>query len=86
MRANQIVNAEQLAALAKQAREKAGRTRQQSADDMDVAWASIFQAEEEPHRSLVELRRRMLERYAGLTVEGPVYRLRKLGAGPRAGK
>ena len=77
MRDNQTVTAETLAALAKQAREKAGKTRQQAADDMGVAWASIFQAEEEPERSLFALRCRMLERYAGFTAEGPLYRLRK---------
>jgi DNA-binding XRE family transcriptional regulator len=78
MRHSQTVAAKALAALAKQAREKAGKTRQQAADDMGVSWASIFQAEEEPHRSLFELRRRMLERYARITAEGPLYRLRRI--------
>jgi DNA-binding XRE family transcriptional regulator len=72
---NQIVTADQLAGLAKQAREQAGRTRQEAANDFGVSWASVFQAEEEPQRSLMELRRRMLERYAGYALEGPLYRL-----------
>src|SRR5262249_18352696 len=70
-----LIEGSELASLAKQAREAAGKTRQQAATDMGVSWASIFQAEEEPQRSLVELRVRMIERYAGLRVEGPLFRL-----------
>ena len=70
--------ASDLALLAKRARELAGKTRQQAAEEMGVSWASIFQAEEEPKRSLLELRTRIIERYAGYKVEGPVFRLRKV--------
>ncbi len=83
MREGEAVTGEELARLAKQSREQAGKTRQQAADELGVSWPSIFQAEEEPHRSLVELRRRMLERYAGFTVEGPVYRLKRLRRPPK---
>ena len=81
MKSGQKVSAAGLAVLAKQARERAGKTRQQAADEFGVAWQSVFQAEEEPARSLYRLRRRMIERYAGFTVEGPFYELK-----PRSGQ
>jgi hypothetical protein len=69
------VSAAELASLAKNARQATRKTRQQAAEDMGVSWTSIFQAEEEPKRSLLGLRRRMIKRYAGLNVEGPFFLL-----------
>lgn len=66
---------EQVAEAAKEARKSAGVSKAQASRDFGVAWASIHQAEEEPGRSLYELRIRMLKRYAGLTLEGPMYRV-----------
>ena len=65
-----------LAALAREYREKAGKTRAQAARDMCVSQTSIFHAEESPEQSLVKLRTRIIEAYSPFAVEGPFFLLR----------
>jgi DNA-binding XRE family transcriptional regulator len=67
----------QLAAFAKEFREKAGITRAQAAREMKVSQTSIFQAEEMPEQALVKLRVRMIETYSPFKVRGPVFYLEK---------
>ncbi len=52
---------------------------------MGVSWTSIFQAEEEPERSLLGLRIRMVKRYGGLNVEGPFFLLSEEPSTPAGG-
>ena len=69
------MNENDLAALAKTFRRKAGKTRAQAAREMGVNQTSIFNAEETPGQSLVKLRMRMIEAYSKFKVRGPVYLL-----------
>jgi DNA-binding XRE family transcriptional regulator len=67
----------ELAALAKGFRKKAGKSRAQAAREMRVSQTSIFNAEESPAQSLLKLRVRMIEAYSPFKVVGPVFHLRK---------
>jgi DNA-binding XRE family transcriptional regulator len=72
----QSVPEKDLCRLARRFRKQAGKTRAQAAREMDVAQTSIFQAEEKPEQGLLKLRMRMIERYSGFKVVGPVFLLR----------
>lgn len=66
-----------LAALAEQFREAAGKRRADAARDMDVNQTSIFHAEESPEKSYFKLRKRMIEKYSDYKIVGPIYLLEK---------
>ena len=68
----------ELAALAKKFRVAAGKNRAEAARELKVSRPSIFNAEEFPDNSLGKLRIRIIERYSGLKVVGPEYRLIKI--------
>jgi DNA-binding XRE family transcriptional regulator len=72
-----LVQEKGLAAIAKQLRKKAGKTRAQAARDMKVSRTSIFHAEESPKEGLVKLRSRMIEAYSTYKVNGPLFSLKK---------
>ena len=72
-----IVTELDLAALAKQVRERSGKKRAQAARDMRVSQTSIFHAEESPEQGLQKLRVRMIETYSPYKVTGPVFLLEK---------
>jgi DNA-binding XRE family transcriptional regulator len=72
------VTAAGLAALAKQARQRADKSKAEAARDFRVNRATIQQAEEMPNTSLAKLRIRMIEAYLLCTVDGPLYRLRHI--------
>ena len=67
----------ELAALAKQFREEAGRTKIEAAQELAVGRPAVQLAEENPEQSLTSLRIRMIERYSGFKVVGPLYQLNK---------
>jgi DNA-binding XRE family transcriptional regulator len=71
----QFLSEADLAKLAMQLRKKARTSRAQAARDMDVSQTSIFNAEETPSQSLAKLRIRMIEKYSGFKVVGPVFLL-----------
>lgn len=71
MKTGEVINEAKLAALAKQFRKAAGKTRAAAARDMGVKQPSIFNAEENPEQSFLKLRRRMIEKYSPYMVEGP---------------
>lgn len=77
MKASDMLDERQLAALAKQYREAAGKTRSEAAREMGVRHPSIFHAEESPEQSLLKLRKRMIERYSPYKVAGPAFWLEK---------
>ena len=77
MRTNQTFPEAQLAALAKQFREAAGKSKADVARELDVAAPSIFNAEERPDVSLTKLRIRMIEAYSQFKVTGPVFQMIK---------
>lgn len=64
-----------LAAVARQFREKARVTRAQAARELGVAQVSIFRSEEKPEESLTKLRIRVIERYSRYKVKGPFFSL-----------
>ena len=73
----QPLGEEELAAIAKQFRGQAGKTRAQAAREMGVSVVSIFRAEEKATESLLKLRMRMIEVYSPYRVAGPVFFLEK---------
>ena len=64
MNLKKFLTEEDLAAVAKGFREKAGKNRAEAAREMGVAQTSIFNAEETPSQSLTKLRVRMIEAYS----------------------
>ena len=67
---------EDLTRLSKRFRKQAGKKRAQAAPEMGVAQTSVFQAEEKPAQALFKLRSRIIEKYSGFKVVGPVYLVR----------
>ena len=77
MKIGDMLTEAQLAALAKQYRMAAGKTRSEAAREMGVKHPSIFHAEETLEQSLLKLRKRMIEKYSPYRVGGPGYWLEK---------
>ena len=77
MKIGDMLTEAQLAALAKQFRVAAGKTRSEAAREMGVKHPSIFHAEETPEQSLLKLRKRMIEKYSPYKVKGPGFWLEK---------
>ena len=73
----QLLTEKDLAALAKQFRKQAGKSRSEAGRDMGVSHVSIHRAEENPDESLLKLRVRMVEAYSPFRVAGPVFYLEK---------
>lgn len=71
------LNEAALAAMAKQCREAAGKTRAQAARELNVSRPAVFHAEEDPSQGMTLLRKRIIETYSAFVVEGPVYVVRK---------
>ena len=67
----------ELAALAKQFREKSGKRKAEVAREMKLGQPTIQQAEEYPEMSLTKVRKRMIETYSGYELVGPVFLLRR---------
>lgn len=77
MSQKKLLTEKDLAALAKQFRKQAGKTRAKAGRDMGVSHVSIHRAEENPEESLIKLRTRMIEAYSPFKVIGPVFHLKK---------
>jgi transcriptional regulator with XRE-family HTH domain len=77
MRIDKPIKETELAALAKQCRQAAGKSKADVARELGVAAPSVFSAEERPEMSLTLLRIRMIETYSDYRVTGPVYLLKK---------
>lgn len=75
--AGDILTEAELAELVKELRENAGMTKAAVATAMGCKPPSIFHSEESPHLPYAKLRRRLVEYFSDLEIEGPVYRLRK---------
>ena len=74
---DRFIEEAELASLAKQCRENAGKTRAQAARELNVARPTIFYAEEKPERGLHKLRKAIIEAYSGYEITGPVYRVHR---------
>ena len=72
-----LLTEKDLAALAKEFRVKAGKSRAEAGRDLGVSHVSIHRAEENPEESLLKLRTRMIEAYSPFKVVGPVFHLVK---------
>lgn len=70
-----LLTEKDLAALAKQLRKKADKTRAEAGRELGVSHVSIHRAEENPEESLLRLRMRMVETYSPFRVIGPVFYL-----------
>ena len=79
MKSKRIVPEIELAAVAKQCREAAGKTRAQAARELGVSHVSVHQAEELPEKSLNNLRKRIIETYSNQKVTGPVFVIERKG-------
>jgi len=66
-----------LAALAKQFRQQAGKTKAEASLELGVNSSSMHLAEEDPEQSLTKLRIRLIEKYSPYKVVGPVYLLKR---------
>jgi DNA-binding XRE family transcriptional regulator len=73
----QLLTEKDLAALAKQLRKQAGKSRSEAGREMGVSHVSVYRAEENPEESLIKLRMRMIEAYSPFKVVGPVFHLEK---------
>lgn len=70
---DQIVFERDLAALAKQLRQKAGVSKAEAARRLGVNRGTIQQAEEYPETSLTKVRIRLIEAFSTCTVKGPAF-------------
>jgi hypothetical protein len=77
MRRKNVVTEKELAALAKQFRKSAGKSKAGAARELRVSAPSVFNAEECPERNLTKLRMRMIEAYSTFKVRGPVFLLER---------
>lgn len=77
MKNKRIVPERELATLAKECREAAGKTRAEAARELGVSRVSVHQAEELPEKGLLNLRKRIIETYSGQKVSGPVFLVEK---------
>jgi hypothetical protein len=77
MRIKNSVGEKKLAALAKQFRKAAGKSKAEAARQLRVSAPSVFNAEERPELSLTGLRIRMIEAYSPFKVVGPLFFLKK---------
>ena len=73
----QIYSAPELAALAKEFREKSGKRKTDIARELKLGKPTIQQAEEYPEMSLAKVRVRIVEACSPYTLVGPVYLLKK---------
>lgn len=67
---------EELAPLAKAARERSGKTMAQVARMLKVSRSVIYNAENLPEKSLTKIRCRMVEELSERALEGPFFRLK----------
>lgn len=77
MNQGKVIEASELAVLAKKLRIAAGKSRADAAREMGVKHPSIFHAEETPEKGYWSLRKRMIEKYSQFRVIGPVYLLKE---------
>lgn len=77
MMQKRLLTEKHLAALAKQFRKKAGKSRAEAGRELGVSHVSIHRAEENPEESLLKLRTRMIEVYSPFKVRGPVFYLER---------
>ena len=77
MKSSELVPESDLAALAKKFRVAAGKSKSDVARELGVTVPSVFSAEEEPDKSFLKLRCRIIEACSNQRVSGPFYRLDK---------
>jgi len=77
MRTREILEENELAALAKKCRIAAEKNQSEAARELGVARQSLVYAEDHPDRSFTKLRGRMIEKYSPYKVRGPVFLLEK---------
>jgi DNA-binding XRE family transcriptional regulator len=71
------VSEKELAALAKKYRMATGKNRAEAARELGVVRQSLIHAEDFPQKSMIKLRKRIIEKYSAYKVVGPVYLLAK---------
>jgi DNA-binding XRE family transcriptional regulator len=77
MARNRPIEEKELAALAKQFRQAAGKSKAEIARELGVAAPTVFGAEEQPDLSLTKLRIRIIEICSPYKVTGPFFLLTK---------
>lgn len=75
MQRQQVVTERSLAKLARELRQKAGKTKAQAGRELGVSRPAMQDAEERPERSMTKLRIRIIEKYSPFKVTGPFYRV-----------
>lgn len=73
----QLVSPYELPELLAAVREQRGLSAEQLASDAGVTPETVEEAESQPYRCRLRLRKRLLEQLTGYTLDGPFYRLTK---------
>ena len=76
-REGELVSLRGVSSAARQARERKGLSQEEAARRLGATMPQLQQAENQPHRSLFNLRKRMLERFTGFTLDGPYYKIKR---------
>jgi DNA-binding XRE family transcriptional regulator len=77
MKTTRLHTEAELAKLAKQFREAAGVSKAEAGRMLGVRRGTVHQAEDYPETSLTKFRIKMIEKFGGMKVDGPLFRLRK---------
>ena len=75
MNSRRIYSDHDLAGLAREVRLQAGKSQKEVAYELGVSSTSITHAEKSPERSLLDLRKRIIEKYSNYKLVGPEFRL-----------
>ena len=77
MSRKRLLTEQDLAGLAKDFRQRAGKTKAQASVELGVNSSTMHLSEEAPEQSLTKLRCRIIEKYSSYRVVGPVYLLQR---------
>ncbi len=77
MPTKQLFTEADLGRLAKEFRVATGKKRAEAARELEVARPTLSQAEDCPERTLIILRKRIIEKYSPYKVIGPLYALER---------
>ncbi|OZC01327.1 helix-turn-helix domain-containing protein [Rubricoccus marinus] len=77
-RRSKLVSPHELSAEVRRCRQRQGLSRADVASRLDLDEADVVRAESHRWGSMIRVRKAILERLAGCTLEGPYYRVRPL--------
>lgn len=72
-----LIKASDLSEVVKEVREQEGLSHRELADALRITEPAVHEAEKQSQRARFRLRKRIIERYTGFTLDGPYYRLKR---------